>query len=90
MRQIVLTPVEIEFLIHCHIFPQTHSRIDTGSVQTGIAKMLQEDLIQQEDGRTDLYELTERGLALMEVYTSTPLPVSVEHWVDADDNVLLA
>ncbi len=90
MRQTVLTPVEIEFLIHCYIFPKTHPRIDTGSVQTGIAKMLGEDLIQQEDGRTDLYELTERGRALMEVYTSTPLPVRSDSWVDGYGNVLLA
>lgn len=88
MKHSVLNPVEIGFLIHCYTFCEVHPRIDSGSVQQGIKKMLRLELICPDEDYENRYVLTECGNALMNLYVRTPLPTKVMRWIDADGDII--
>lgn len=74
-----MTPNEIEVLIHYHVSPEPHPRVDSGAVQYALDMFVENGIITY-NGQRGYYETTDRGKALVEALCNTPFPV--ERWVD--------
>ncbi len=81
----MMTPLNIEVLLHCYTSRAIFSRADAPAVQETIDLFLKENLIEASE---DYYSTTERGAALVWLLCSTPLPE--QRWVDEDGNVIVA
>lgn len=79
-----MTPSDIEFLIHCHISREKHTRESSPAVKDAIARFLRLDLIRVND-KSD-FETTDRGKKLVEMLCSTPLPEQEIRWCDPREN----
>lgn len=74
-----MTPNDIEILIHCHVSPSPHSRIDAPAVAGSLASLEVNGLIQKIDTHGG-YRATARGRAHIETLCKTPWPT--QKWVD--------
>jgi hypothetical protein len=75
----MMTPGEIEILIHCHCTPEPHPRLHAPAVQATIQSFLANDLIQRAES-FDGYVTTARGAAHIEQLCRTPWPTQA--WVN--------
>lgn len=76
------TPNLLEVLLHYHVSPDPHPRIDAPAVQGAIDAMLHEGILQSDLSRDSQYALTERGEVWLKMLLDTPLPIRLEVWVD--------
>lgn len=74
-----MTPLEIRFLLHCYYSPEPF-REGGQAFPSGWA--LESGLVQHPQETPDVYPLTDRGQALVNVWLATPLPVQA--WVNPD------
>jgi len=70
-----MTPNDIEFLIHCHVSPIVHERIESNAIQETIEYFLEAGLIQYHDNR--IYFTTAKGAAHLKQLCNLPLPKQV-------------
>ena len=79
-----MTPNDIEFLIHCHVSPRVHERIESNAIQETIEYFLEDGLIIPHDN--NLYYTTEKGAAHVNQLCNLPLPKQV--FVDYEGKVI--
>lgn len=70
-----MTPIEIEVLLHYHVFSIDHPRVNTESVKLAIRKWVAEDIL-----TVDTKETTYRGTVLVKMLCDTPMPI--RSWED--------
>jgi hypothetical protein len=75
-----MTPNEIEILIHYHVSPAPHPRIDALAVNEATRRMVDNGLIEQREDEG--YHTTDRGRAHISQLCTLPWPVAV--WADRD------
>ncbi len=74
-------PSDIEVLLHYHVSPDPHPRIEAPAVADGIRRLKQLGLL--EDRRRDnVYTTTDKGRVHIEQLCTMPLPVF--KWVNAN------
>ena len=73
-----MTPNDIEILIHCHVLPTPHPRIDVPAVSDSLTMLERAGLIEKTEAGG--YETTARGRAHIATLCQTPWPVM--KWVD--------
>jgi hypothetical protein len=83
-KEIVMTPNDIEVLIHCYVTPCIHPRIEAPAVIGAMRAFASEGILEKQDG--EMYSVTDKGEALMNMLCSTPLPVQV--WADGCGNII--
>lgn len=77
-----MTPNDIEILIHCHVSPLVHPRMEAPAVKEAYRNLEANGLIEQRN--EDCYHTTDRGKAHIEVLCSTPWPTQA--WIDSNGN----
>jgi len=80
-----MTPSEIEILLHCHVCPLPHPRVDAPAVAGALRDMLIHGLIEGYDNRGG-YRTTARGRAHIEQLCSTPWPTQA--WVNVQGELI--
>lgn len=80
-----MTPNDIEVLIHCHVSPTPHPRLNAMAVSSAIASFMQNGLIERYD-EADTYQTTERGQAHIRQLCNTPWPVN--SWSDEHGRII--
>ncbi len=75
----MLTPNDLEILIHCHVSPTLHPNINAPAVRETIDRFVKDGIIESsyEGG---YYNTTEKGKAWLTIILQTPHPR--EAWVD--------
>jgi hypothetical protein len=79
----MMTPNDIEVLIHCHVSPSPHPRANAPAVQGALEWLREAGLIIK---GAEYFGTTERGRALVQVLCDTPFPAQA--WVDKDGKVI--
>ena len=79
-----MTPNAIEILIHCHVCPAPHPRINARAVQEEIESFLRNGLIREI--KPGEYQTTERGAAHIAQLCNTELPRQA--WIDCNGQVI--
>lgn len=86
----MMTPNNIDVLLHCHTTAGPHPRIEAGAVKEALAWMHRELVIKvdPEDYGTEHhgYRTTEKGAAWVRALCSVPCPAAA--WIDEHGNVL--
>lgn len=72
-----MTPNAIEILLHCHVCPLPHPRIDDPEVQGEIQSLLANHLIEEKLGSPGGFRTTLRGRLHVQQLCNTSWPVSV-------------
>ena len=80
----VMSPSDIDVLLHCYVVPTKHPRADAPAVREAIYRFLQEDLIYQMDDGT--YRTTKRGSAHVAQLCSIPFPTQA--WVTSQGEII--
>ena len=75
-----MTPNDLEILIHCHVSPTPHPRIDAPAVVQALDDLVECDLIIKHKGCDGVYSTTDRGKAHIEVLCNMSLPE--KKWID--------
>ena len=81
-----MTPNAIEILLHCHVCPLPHPRIEAPAVQDEVQSLLAHGLIEEERGSNGGFRTTLRGWLHVQQLCSTAWPVRV--FMGADGKVL--
>lgn len=81
-----MTPNDIEVLLHCHVSPTPHPRLEYPGVSESLRMLKGAGLITQTDGMYNTYETTPRGRAHVEQLCNLELPRL--QWVSRDGVVL--
>ena len=79
-----MTPNDIDVLLHYHICPQPHPRVETIAVQDSIEAFMESDILKS-SAKIDCFETTERGAALVRILCNTPYPTY--RWVDKNGDL---
>jgi hypothetical protein len=74
-----MTPIEITFLIHCHVFCEPYPN-PSPVVNRTIERFSQQGLIVPTAGENNMFETTDRGKALVKMICTTPFPEL--QWID--------
>ena len=82
-----MTPNDLEVLIHCHVSPTAHPRIDAPAVKEALDMLEKNGLIILHKGGDNIYSTTDKGNAFMQVLCSMPLPE--QKWVDAFGKIII-
>jgi len=69
-----MTPNDIEVLIHCHVSPVLHPRIDAGAVKEALARFLNCGLIEGFGDVSNAYQTTDKGAAHIQQLCNLPFP----------------
>ena len=80
----MMTPNDIEILIHCHVSGQPHPRLEAPAVQDSLAHFEQAGMIVQTQSN-NVYSTTPGGQKLMEMLCDTPFPK--EEWFDPREGI---
>jgi len=72
-----MTPNDIEFLIHCHVSPRVHERIESNAIQETIERFLASALIIQRGPGDKIYYTTDKGAAHLRQLCNLSLPKQV-------------
>ena len=80
----MMSPSDIEVLIHCHVCPRPHPRIDAPAVRDAINRFCDHGIIIYTDENT--YTTTDRGKAWLQMILNTPFPTRA--WVDKNGEVI--
>jgi len=67
-----MTPLEIQIMLHYYYSPNDYN-LQPPAVQEAVARFLDKDLLRL--GSITLYEITERGMAYVEMLKKVPLPI---------------
>jgi len=84
-----MTPSDIEILIHCHVSPTPHPRINAPAVAETIKMFVVNGLVEEKQLKWSsgtYYSTTNRGKALVSVLCSTPVPI--QKWVDQNNKII--
>ena len=82
-----MTPNDIEILIHCHVCPAPHPRLNAPAVQGAINMLLANQLIEQDgDKQFNRWRTTARGAAHIAQLCAIPFPDQA--WIDVCGNVI--
>ena len=76
----MMTPNDIEVLLHCYATPKRHPRFTAPAVQDAIIKFIKTGCITATPGAGSVWRTTARGDALVKMLRQTPMPV--QQWVD--------
>jgi len=79
-----MTPNDIEILIHCHVSPAAHPRIDAPAVKETLESFKRNELVYQD--AAGVYHTTERGAAHINQLCSTPWPKQA--WIDEHGRII--
>jgi len=84
----IITPGDIEVLLHYHTNPAPHPRRDTPAVKEATKRFVCEGLIELDDKKQYIttYITTDRGEAFVKVLCNTPLPTQA--WIDGYGNII--
>jgi len=89
----IMTPLEIDVLLHCHVRPAPHPRINAPAVVEAIEMFLDKGIIERHSAcnRAFLnvgmyYQTTDRGKAIVKLLCSTPFPT--QKWVDQNNKII--
>lgn len=74
----MITPNDLDVLIHCYVSPEVHPRIHAPAVKDTIRWFLQEDIIEAGD-KLNVYTTTDKGVAWLKEILEVPMPV--KRWV---------
>jgi len=81
----IITPSDIEVLLHYHTNPAPHPRKLAPAVKEATERFVREGLIELDDEK--LYTTTtDRGKAFVKALCNTPLPTQA--WIDGYGNVI--
>lgn len=83
-KETIMTPNDIDVLLHCFVSPSVHPRLDAPAVQETIARFIEQDLITRVTG--SVYKTTSRGNAHVQQLCNLPLPTSA--WLDEHNRVI--
>lgn len=75
-----MTPIQIEFLLHCYYSSEIYRNLDDPAIIEAIADGLKDGLIEPHKSLTDVYTATRKGSA--HVIQICRLPLPIERWVD--------
>ncbi len=67
-----MSPLEINFLLHCYYSPEPHERIDAPAMGSVVTNLIAEGLIVA-NGK-DIWKTTDRGNAHVEQLCNLPFP----------------
>ena len=73
-----MTPCELDFLLHSHVFPEPHPRLETPTIQHAKVKFLNLGLI--EDRGDGIFGTTEGGKMFVKALCDVPAPVRKMSW----------
>lgn len=82
----MLTPNDIDVLIHFCVCPAPHERQDAPAVREAIQKFCDEGLLKHEPLNRSEYSATEKGRAHLAQLCNMPYPTQA--WVDANGKVI--
>lgn len=71
------TVSNIEVLLHCHVSPEPHPRLNAPAVQEGLELLLHHKLIEHAGYGVNVFMTTSKGKALVERLKSVSLEVAV-------------
>jgi hypothetical protein len=81
------SPINIEFLLHCHVFSEEFPRINAPAVQNAINKFLMLGVIEsRDDEHGETYKTTDLGAAWVTALCNVPMPT--KRYVDEQGRVL--
>ena len=69
-----MTPLEIMFLIHCHVFPNPYPNMGAPAVQHAAEKFIRLDLINRVSEDSEVFKTTAKGKAHIKQLCDLPLP----------------
>lgn len=69
----MLTPNDIEVLLHCHVSPEPHPRLDAPAVQESIKMWICAGMIEP-NVNTGIFVTTDKGCAMVMALCKTPYP----------------
>ena len=81
----MITPNDLEILIHCYCRPEEHPRISAPAVQETIKRFMEDGIIKR-DQNNEYFITTGKGTAWLRSILSVPYPTQV--WIDKDGNVI--
>ena len=72
-----LSPSDIEVLLHCHVSPSRHPRLEAEAVLQAIGMFVQTGMVAHnpQPGEHHVYTTTPKGDAFIEALLNTPEPV---------------
>jgi hypothetical protein len=82
----MLTPNDLNILIHCYCCADVHPRIYAPAVQDTIRFFLKDGIIKQ-TGESNIFRTTAKGNAWLTVILRTPCPTQA--WIDDKGNIIL-
>lgn len=85
-----MTPLDLEILSHYYVTPEPHPNQEAHAVQASIGCFVSDGILEQRPrtGENPLlsYQLTEKGVAFLQLLLQTPYPKQV--FVDDSGNVI--
>jgi len=87
-REDIMTPSDINVLLHYHVCPEPHPRLDAPAIQETIAEFVTAGILKPgvHPSKDGSYITTGRGNALVQMLCSTPFPV--QKWVDQNNKII--
>lgn len=82
-----LCPAAVGLLIHFRCYPRALDQPNAGTTKKWISYFLSYDLIIADNDSVTGYEITKRGVALMNMICNTPLPE--REYVDPRDGCII-
>lgn len=81
MEEETMTPNDLEFLIHCHVCPSVHPRVNSPAIRETISRFVKDDILYYRSELNRL-SLTLKGRHWMKMILKTPYPKHQCQWVD--------
>jgi hypothetical protein len=76
----MLTPNELEILIHYYVCPEIHDRFNAPAVEEACNKFVQDGIFIEDEFIYGKYTVTKKGQSWINNILNTPMPIEV--WVD--------
>jgi hypothetical protein len=76
----MMSPSDLEVLIHYHVSPEPHSRRNAPAVRDAIDRFFGDGILESLPDDAKQYTTTARGRKFLEMILSTPYPKLV--WID--------
>lgn len=85
MKQVWMTPAQLAFLLYCHVHPDPHPLVDSGTIKGAIAFLRETKCIVAREER-NTYSTTPKGAAWIKAICMVPPPKTA--YVDQNNEVL--
>ena len=86
----IITPGDIEVLLHYHTNPEPHPRRDAPAIKDTTERFIRSGLIKVveavDDWNKNRYITTDKGRAFVKALCNTPLPTQA--WIDGYGNII--